>query len=856
MGDGVARFNGDGNVGTVTSISEVTGLAVDLQGNLLIADTDNHRIRRWSAVDSRVSSVAGTGAAGHSADGTAAVAALLNRPAALAQHPNGDIYFSDVGNNLIQRIHATLVTTVAGNPNATGRIGPALQVRVTTCIGVVLNAGGTGLYFTEEESDTVRLLDFATQQVSLIAGNGTQGFSGDNGPATLAMLGNPNHIVIEPSGLVVADPLNNRIRRIIPGGTITTIAGGSAVSNGDGGLATQATLKKPISVKVDPKGNLIIADQGSCSIRRVDLSGHISTVAGAAGSCLLGNLGTSIADSAGNLYWATSVGFFVRGPGDPPEGRLRIPLQFVDILLSRDGQRIYLVQNARVWTITPENALSQATATISPFAGLVGGTGGDGGPALANVLFIAESVAEDSQGNVYILDAGNRNIRRVDRTTGKISTAVTSNPFVFALGMTIDPLNNFLVTVANQIARFSPLGVVDSVVGAGPAGLSPDGVDGILSSLNLPYGITSDANGIAYFADYNNNLVRRLTPVTATSLKVVPTKPTNSGSLTAQVVAGASDQAVLGGLAVHFAVTSGTATLSDTATTTNTQGIASVNVSLKSSSAVVTATVTGLPTVDINVTSTGATGIDPSIPIVSSAISLSGYGGSNKIAPGGWVEIHGLNLAADVLQWSDGDFHGGVAPTSLAGVRVQMNGFPAFVEYVSSTQINCVVPDDVAPGDVSIVVLNATGASNPVHVTAAAKVPGLLAPDTFIAGGKQYVVAIFPDQTFAGPVGFVAGATSRPAIPGERITLYGVGFGPTTPFVPSGTIATGLSTVSNVQVFFGDTPVVVEYAGLAGGVVGLYQFNLVVPDGVTGDVRLTVTADGIPSDQVLWVSTK
>ena len=859
MGDGVGRFNGDGNAGPSTSVSEVLGLAVDAQGNLLVGDSGNSRIRKLSATDGTVSTIAGNGTAGLSPDGTSATAALLNRPSAMAVHPNGDLYFSEVGNGLIRRLRNGVLTTMVGSASATGRTGPALQVKVAVCVGMALNTGSTGLYFTDEDSDTVRMLDFASQSVFIIAGTFSQGFSGDGGSPLQASLANPEHIVVEPNDIVVTDALNNRIRRIVTGKTITTIAGGSAVINGDGGPANQATVKGPIALRLDLAGNVFIGESGACSIRRVDVSGKISTVVGTAGQCLAPSILASAEDEQGNIYWVSPQGVFVRTSGDPPQGRNRSTLLFNDILVSRDQQRIYLLQLAsgvaRVYFSTPANLTGQGALNITPFAGGSAGSAGDGGPALANVLFIPEALAEDSAGNVYILDAGNENIRRVDRQKNTISTVVSSTPLALARDLTVDPANNLLVTVGPQIPRFNPQGVVDSVVGSGAAGLTPDGYDGYLAMLNSPAGIAAASDGTVYYSDSANNLVRKLTPVTAVSMDVVAGQPGSNGTIPAQVLVKASDGAVLGGLKVNFSVTSGNATLSAASAISDVNGIATVSVTLKGDSAVVTAAVTGLSSVDIQISASGSTGAAPR-PAITSASSLGGWGQAADIAAGGWVQILGSNFGADPRVWAADDFNGDAAPTALSGVQVLMNGIPAYVEYVSSVQINCVAPDGIGAGDVVVVVKNGNGSSDGFKIHSDARVPGLLAPDNFKADSKQYVVGIYQDQTYMGPAGLVAGAPFRPAVAGDLFTMYGISFGATNPAAAAGHVTAHEPTLPNVEIRFGDVSAKVQYAGLVDGTVGLYQINVIVPTGVSGDVPLTILVDGVVASQQLWVATK
>ncbi len=861
VGDGQNRFNGDGNTGPASSVSEVLGLAVDGVGNLIIADTGNHRIRRLSAADGRVTTIAGTGVAGFAGDGGAPTAAQLNRPAALAIGANGDVYFSELGNGRIRRISGGVVSTVAGLLQATAHTGDASQVRIYACTGMALNGAGTALYFTDEDTDTVRMLEFSSRQISLVAGTGTQGYSGDNGTALQAELANPNHIAVDSGGLVVADTANNRIRRIGSNGVISTIAGGATLNNGDGGPASQAMLNRPTSLKLDSLGDLIITDSGDCLIRRVDTAGRIVTLAGIRGTCQLPGLIAAAADTKGYTYWITTQGLYVRGPSDPLQGRQRISYSYSDILLSRDEQRIYLLDrqfgNARVWVVGRDVVTGQGIVPEGPVAGTSTGSGGDGGPAVAKVLFLPQALAEDATGNVYILDSGNRNIRQVDRQKGTISTVVLSTFLAAGVGLTIDPANRAVVTAGNQVLSFTTLGALDAVVGSGDAGYTADGVDGRLALLNTPLGIAAGADGTVYVADSANHTIRSLSPVMAVSMEALNATASASGTVPAQVRVIASDHAPLDGIRVQFSITPASAQLSAASAITDAHGIASVDVTLGGAAAVVTATVDGLPPVLIDVTNglSGGRGM-LNLPLVTAAISLSQFGGAAKVAPGGWMEVYGANLATDTVQWAGKDFQNNVAPVALGGTRVLMNGIPAFLSLVSPGQINCVAPDGIGVGDVSIVVSNNNGTSDAFKVAGAARAPSLLAPASFRRGDLQYVTALFADGTYVGPDGLIAGAPFRPATAGDRLLLYGVGFGATVPATPAGQIAGQAAKLPNLEVRFGDVPVTVEYGGPAGGYVGLYQFNVVVPVGVSGDVRLTVTVDGVPVEQELWITIK
>jgi uncharacterized protein (TIGR03437 family) len=241
--------------------------------------------------------------------------------------------------------------------------------------------------------------------------------------------------------------------------------------------------------------------------------------------------------------------------------------------------------------------------------------------------------------------------------------------------------------------------------------------------------------------------------------------------------------------------------------------------------------------------------------------SASAFQASAVTAPGSWLEIFGTNLASTTRGWAASDFSGNNAPTSLDNVSVTVGGKSAYVAYVSPGQVNVLVPDGVPIGNGVPVVVTAGGvASDPVNVNVADIAPAVLAPNSFDVGGKQYVVATFATAdsslAYVGPSGAISGVNIRPAKPGEVVTLYGIGFGPVSPGTASGTIAQSTSSItSNVSVQFGTTPATIQYAGLAPGFAGLYQFNVQVPNMLSGDWPLVMTVNGAPVAQNLYITT-
>lgn len=246
-------------------------------------------------------------------------------------------------------------------------------------------------------------------------------------------------------------------------------------------------------------------------------------------------------------------------------------------------------------------------------------------------------------------------------------------------------------------------------------------------------------------------------------------------------------------------------------------------------------------------------------PVITSIDSASGYGGYAYFTSGTWLEIKGTSLAdpADPRmsaatnpgQWTAADFAGSAAPTALDGVSVSINGLPAYVWYLSPTQLNVQAPQDSTLGNVSITVTNCKATSAPVTFVRKALAPGFLAPSNYAANGTQYAVATLTDGAYVldTAVGASFGLTTRPAKPGETIILYGIGFGDVTPAILPGVIVgQGNSLVNPVSISFGSTKVTsIAYQGLAGSYVGLYEFYVTVPSGLAnGDYQINVTQNG------------
>ncbi|WP_411114711.1 RICIN domain-containing protein [Streptomyces sp. 029-5] len=281
-GTGVAGFKGDNAPAVSAELNRPYGVAVDSVGTLYVAEFNNHRIRRITT-DGKISTVAGTGVAGFSGDNGPATSAQLNKPREVAVDSAGAVYVADSSNHRVRKITADgKISTVAGTGAAgfAGDGGPATAARLNLPLGVAVDSAGI-VYISDYSNHRVRKIT-ADGKISTVAGTGSPGFKEEGGPAVSAQLNHPYAVAVDAAGvLYIADAGNHRVRKITADGKISTVAGtGVAGFSGDNGPATSAQLNFPVSMVVDTTGGVYVSDQRNQRVRKITADGKISTVVG------------------------------------------------------------------------------------------------------------------------------------------------------------------------------------------------------------------------------------------------------------------------------------------------------------------------------------------------------------------------------------------------------------------------------------------------------------------------------------------------------------------------------------------------------------------------------------------------
>jgi hypothetical protein len=547
-GIGLAGFNGDGGPSIGFLLNGPQGAAVDSAGNYYIADTYNNRICKVS--NGVVTTIAGTGVYGFSGDGGPAISAQLNLPTSVAVDSASNVYIADLGNGRIREVSNGVITTFAGNGTQgfSGDNGLAADAQLWNPEGVAVDSAGN-VYIADTGNHRVR--EVSNGVIATIAGNGKPGFGGDGGPSASAQLSYPYGAAVDSVGNVyIADTGNSRIRRV-SNGVVTTVAGnGTWGFSGDNGPAISAGLYSPFGVAVDSAGEVYIADTDNFRVRKVS-NGVITTVAGngtwtfggdggpAISAQVAGPTGAAV-DSAGSVYIADTGNNRVRkvsngvittvagngtqgfsGDGGPASNsQLSYP---AGVALDSEGN-LYIADTGN------ERVRKVANGVIGTIAG-GGSVLGDNGPAANAQLNAPSGVAVDATGNLYIADSQNNRIRQV--SNGVIATfagdgtagfsgdngPATSAQLDLASGVTVDSAGNvYIADTHNHRVREVSNGVITTVAGDGTNGFSGDHGPASIAQLNNPYGVAVSAAGTLYIADAWNNRIREVSNGVITSI--------------------------------------------------------------------------------------------------------------------------------------------------------------------------------------------------------------------------------------------------------------------------------------------------------------------------------------------------
>lgn len=472
-------------------------VAVDSAGNIYVADTSNHTIRKVTP-GGTVTTLAGSAGNSGSTDGNGNNA-RFNNPNGVAVDSAGNVYVGDTHNNIVRKITpGGIVTTLAGTAGSAGSTdGTGSAARFNFPTGVAVDNAGN-LYVADFDSNTIRVgvpvAKYEPYVISTLAG--FPGSAGSNdGTGSGARFYFPSGVAMDNAGnLYVADQKNCTIRKITPGGMVTTLAGLAGSSGSADGTGSAARFNTPWGVSVDSAGNVYVADYYNYTVRKITPSGVVTTLAGLAGQ-------SGSADGTGNAArFKYPSGIAVDGAGN-----------------------VYVADygNDTIRKISPAGAVT----TLAGSAGQFGSTDGGGGSArFGNPA----SVALDGAGNVYVADTFNHTIRKITTSFGAVVSTLAGSAgnsggadgtgsaarFYYPDDVAVDSAGNVYVadTSNHAIRKVTSGGVVTTLAGVAAAPGSADGI-GSAVRFNSPVGIAADGAGNIYIADTENDTIRVGVPV-------------------------------------------------------------------------------------------------------------------------------------------------------------------------------------------------------------------------------------------------------------------------------------------------------------------------------------------------------
>ncbi|RKP54029.1 hypothetical protein D7Z26_11610 [Cohnella endophytica] len=598
-GNGSAGFSGDGGSATSAQLSQPLGVAIDGIGNLYIADSANNCVRKVDT-SGTITTVAGNGDPASwgwgdgVSDGGLATAGELYYPSGVAIDGDGNLYIADAGNNRIRKVDKATgyISTVAGKGSTgySGDGGLATAAQLNVPRGIAIDNIGN-LFIADRGNHSIRKVDMSTGKISTVAGNGSAGFSGDLGSATSAQLNYPYAIAIGSNGnLYIADSNNQRIRRVGPSNDASlsglTLSNGSispafnpattsytaSVPNAvssitvtptvrdsyatvtvNGTPVTSGSASSAINLSVGDTITLVVtAEDGT--VKTYTLTRAISSNASLSGLALSnGSLSPTFA--SGTTSYVASVANSVSSITVTPtvsDSTATVVVNgttvtsgsasgTISLSVGAGGNPITIAVTAqdgttKTYTVTatrasPTGSGGSGSDIISTVAGNgSGGYSGDGGAATSAQLRVPWAVAIDSSGNLYIADAANHRIRKVDKSTGNISTVAGNGSFGYSgdgglatsaqlngpRGVAIDSDGNLYIadTGNHRIRKVDPSGIVSTLVGNGVAGYSGDGGAATSAQVSMPYRVATDSVGDLYIVDANNFRIRKVDKLT------------------------------------------------------------------------------------------------------------------------------------------------------------------------------------------------------------------------------------------------------------------------------------------------------------------------------------------------------
>lgn len=561
-GNGTAGFSGDGGPATQASLKLPSGVVLDKQGNLYIADRSNNRIRKVNT-KGIIQTFAGNGKDGYHGDNMPALKATLDKPFGLALDKNNNLYIADRGNNRIRKVDRSgLISTVAGDGGFyfIGDNGPAYRASIAGPTGVTVDGKGN-IYIADRSNNRIRMVD-KQGLIRTIMGTGHQEYNGDSELGRETSLHLPFGVALDKKGdLLVIDRSHYRIRKLImKGSKVTTLAGnGVKKFGGDGGPAQGANLEFPHGIDVDSKDNVVFADKSHFRIRKITPKGIISTIVGTGMRGNIGDGGPALKASIhpfrmrlnnkDEIFFLSPSGFvslvrkvntkgiineyittgdasyqkaiMASGSGPSTRSDITVISQFSDIALDNKGN-VYLADriNHQVRKLSPNGKIKT-----------IAGTGdssyyGDGGPATKAAFRDPAAITLDKVGNLYIADAANNMIRKID-TKGIITTIAGNGkhkdrgdggPALEASLRSIDSLVfnpagelHVVETNTHHIRKIKKDGTIVTVAGrAGIQGNFGDGGPATKAMLKQPADIAFDSKGNMYITDMGNNSIRKV----------------------------------------------------------------------------------------------------------------------------------------------------------------------------------------------------------------------------------------------------------------------------------------------------------------------------------------------------------